>query len=353
MSAYRLRAVVWETTLACNLACTHCGSAAGRARRRELDTAEALDLVDQLADLGVEELTLSGGEFLVRDDWPAILERVRRRGIAALVISNGLAVDAAAAREMARQGVRSVSISVDGPEAVHDALRPIPGRGGGSLAAILRAFRVLAEHGPSPAAITQVNAANLPHLPALRELLVAHGVRDWQVQLTHPMGRAATLTPLPPERVPELLAFIRETQRQGRIRCLPADDVGWFGPEEHLLRSGGPPARHFWTGCQAGLSLLGILSDGGVKGCLSMQTLPVEASLRERSLRDIWEDPELFAYNRRFDPADLRGGCAGCPFGAICRAGCHSLAATTVGHLLDNPYCVRRHLPAAGAAEAG
>jgi hypothetical protein len=34
--------VVWEITLACDLACGHCGSRAGRARPDELSTTEAL-----------------------------------------------------------------------------------------------------------------------------------------------------------------------------------------------------------------------------------------------------------------------------------------------------------------------
>ena len=38
----------------------------------ELNTAEALDLVHQLADLGLKEVTLIGGEFYLRDDWDPI-----------------------------------------------------------------------------------------------------------------------------------------------------------------------------------------------------------------------------------------------------------------------------------------
>src|SRR5262245_43046472 len=53
---------VWELTLACDLACRHCGSRAGRARPDELTRDEALDLVRQLAELGVQEVTLIGGE---------------------------------------------------------------------------------------------------------------------------------------------------------------------------------------------------------------------------------------------------------------------------------------------------
>src|SRR5438128_2222802 len=60
---------VWEVTLRCDLACLHCSSRAGRARPDELTTAEALDLVDQMADLGVLEVTLIGGEVYLRDDW--------------------------------------------------------------------------------------------------------------------------------------------------------------------------------------------------------------------------------------------------------------------------------------------
>src|SRR6188508_818499 len=52
--------VVWEVTLKCDLACRHCGSRAGRERSDELTTAECLDLVRQMAELGVKEVTLIG-----------------------------------------------------------------------------------------------------------------------------------------------------------------------------------------------------------------------------------------------------------------------------------------------------
>ena len=68
---------VWEVTLRCDLACRHCGSRAGHARPDELTTEEALDLVRQLAELGVKEVTLIGGEAYLRPDWLAIIEAVR------------------------------------------------------------------------------------------------------------------------------------------------------------------------------------------------------------------------------------------------------------------------------------
>lgn len=66
----RISYAVWEITLKCNLACNHCGSRAGLARHQELSTQEALDLVQQLAEVGIEEVTLIGEKhFCVLIGW--------------------------------------------------------------------------------------------------------------------------------------------------------------------------------------------------------------------------------------------------------------------------------------------
>src|SRR5689334_9246555 len=81
--------VVWEVTLKCDLACRHCGSRAGRERDDELTTEECLDLVDQMADMGVKEVSLIGGEAYLREDWTDILRRIRARGMIALLTTGG------------------------------------------------------------------------------------------------------------------------------------------------------------------------------------------------------------------------------------------------------------------------
>src|SRR5690349_1671056 len=80
---------VWEITLACDLACRHCGSRAGRERPDELDTAQALDLVKQMAELGVKEVTLIGGEAYLRDDWVQIASAVRDHGMKCGITTGG------------------------------------------------------------------------------------------------------------------------------------------------------------------------------------------------------------------------------------------------------------------------
>ena len=55
---------VWEITLKCNLACSHCGSRAGDVRTKELETGEALDLIHQMAEVGIKEVTLIGATYV-------------------------------------------------------------------------------------------------------------------------------------------------------------------------------------------------------------------------------------------------------------------------------------------------
>jgi radical SAM protein with 4Fe4S-binding SPASM domain len=292
-------------------------------------------MVDELANLGCKTITLSGGEPLTRRDWPDIARAIRNRGMRLEMITNGLLV-AEQADEIAAAGFFGVSFSVDGPADVHDALRVAPG----SFAALVEGARTLTQKGVRIGAVTQVSRANVDHLPAIHDMLVANGFSGWQVQLTLPHGRAAKAMCLGPEELPALESTLAALIERGEIFTQAADTIGWMSRREPLVRSGTPRANQVWGGCQAGLRAVGITSDGTVRGCLSMPSHFDEGNVRTRSLRDIWNDPCGFAYNRGFERALLTGACADCAFGHICRAGCTCLAWTACGHTGENPYCL-------------
>jgi len=74
--------VHWAVTHRCRGRCPDCYAA--RHRRffaEELATPEALRLVDRLADWGVLQLAIGGGEPLLRDDLAEIAERAAARGL--------------------------------------------------------------------------------------------------------------------------------------------------------------------------------------------------------------------------------------------------------------------------------
>jgi radical SAM protein with 4Fe4S-binding SPASM domain len=95
-----------------------------------------------------------------------------------------------------------------------------------------------------------------------------------------------------------------------------------------------------WKGCQAGISTFGILSNGGIKGCMSLPDSYVEDNIRNRDIKDIWNDPEMFSYNRKFTIDDLNGDCKNCKYGKTCKGGCLTVSSSVTGMNHCGPYCL-------------
>ena len=340
MDRWPLTICVWELTLACNARCVHCGSDAGQARKGELNTERALALVAELAELGCQSVTFSGGEPLLRSDWTQLARAVRAAGMQLEMITNGLAV-AEQADTIAGCGFAAVTFSIDGPEEVHDALRGVAG----GLAQTLRGARALRERGMRIGAVTQINRRNLQRLHDTLDVLAAHGFSGWQLQLTMPHGRARAPAQddlcLRPDELPALEEHLVALQARASFFVQAADNIGYMSRHEPRLRTGRALREHCWMGCAAGLEVVGITSDGTVRGCLSLPTGAAdEGNLRERSLAELWNDAKGFAYNRAFAPADLGPGCRDCSFATFCRGGCQSLCWATTGAFHHNAHCI-------------
>src|SRR5512136_3000028 len=99
----------WEITEACNLRCIHCEVDAGRRALDELSTEEALRVAGELADAQCESVCLTGGEPLLREDWPLLTRRLCDLGLRVTVITNGVLVDRPVIRRMLEAGVAGIS----------------------------------------------------------------------------------------------------------------------------------------------------------------------------------------------------------------------------------------------------
>ncbi len=335
--------VVWEITLACNMSCRHCGSRAGRARADELSTAEALKLCQDLADLGTQRLTLAGGEPTLRQDWDLLAKTLVSLGIRTNILSNGRTWSRELAQRARAAGLRSVGFSMDGCEVTHDYIRRV----GGQWQGVIDAIRLSREEGLDVSVVTQLNTANVAELEAMHALLGGLGVRAWQLQLGNPSGNMADHPELvlPPESVLDIVPRIAALREKGAApRIFVGDNIGYFGPYEQLLRDQGGPIP-FWIGCRAGMTVLGIESDGNVKGCLSLPSAQngvdrfVDGNIREKPLREIWEHKQSFAYNRSFDRDTLVEACRTCDFADVCRGGCSWSSFSHTGECRGTPHC--------------
>lgn len=335
---------VWEVTLACDLACRHCGSRAGKARPDELTPAEALDLVAQMADLGVREVTLIGGEAYLRADWLDIVRAFRTRNVIVNVTTGGRGFTLERARAAKEAGIEGVSVSVDGLRETHDRLRAVTGSFDAAMSALAHAKTV----GLRRSANTQINRWNRGELGPLLEHLLSLGVTAWQPQLTAAMGRAADEDELllEPwhlvELFPELARLKTRCDEAGAL-LWPGNSLGYYGPYESELRAAFPAGHR--GACGAGIKTLGIEANGDVKGCPSLPSEEyVGGNVRDASLRDIWQRAHSLRFTRDHVPEQLSGFCASCYYADDCRAGCNFMAHVALGKIGDNPWCHHRAL---------
>lgn len=336
---------VWELTLKCNLACSHCGSRAGDAREDELSTGEALDLVRQLAELGITEVTIEGGEAFLRPDWLEIARAIVDHGMRCSMTSGGYGISRETVRRMKEAGIAQVSISVDGLDATHDRIR---GREG-SFRYCFETFEHLRAVGIMYTANTQINRLSAPELPELYERLRDAGVLAWQVQLTTPMGNAAdnTWLLLQPAELNDLYRMLVRVARRAAdedvLRVMPGNDIGYFGPYDDILFADVP--GEVWAGCMAGISVLGIHANGGIKGCPTLSAEYVGGNIRDKSLAEIVDARELtfnMAAGTDEGTAHMWGFCATCRYAEVCRGGCSQMAHVIFDRRGNNPYCHHR-----------
>jgi Y-X(10)_GDL-associated radical SAM protein len=336
---------VWEITLACDLKCQHCGSRAGKRRPAELTTDECLDLVRQLARMGTREVTLIGGEAYLRRDWLQIIREIRDQGMDCTMQSGGLNLTEDRIKSAVDAGLQALGISIDGLRELHDNLRGVKG----SFDAAFTALHLVKKYGISSSVNTQITSLVIPQLRDLMNLFIAAGAKNWQVQLTVAMGRAADHPELllQPYELLELMPLLAELYEEGADKgflLLPGNNIGYFGPYESLWRGSGDD-RIYWTSCNAGQNTLGIEADGTIKGCPSLPTTPYAGgNIRDRNLKGIWWETDELSINRARATEELWGFCRSCYYADACKAGCTWTTHVLFGRAGNNPYCHHRAL---------
>jgi radical SAM protein with 4Fe4S-binding SPASM domain len=328
---------VWELTLECNMKCKHCGSRAGKARGNELTVDECLDVAEQLVDVGCEQVTFIGGEVFLFNRWEKIARKLSDSDIYVNLITNGFLLGDEQIAQIKYAKLTNVGISLDGMENNHNNMRNV----NTSFKKVMEAFDIFKREDIPVAVVTSLVDSNFDDLGPMYDLLVEKDINLWQIQIVTPMGNMAEKRNLilDPVKIPLITKFIREKRDEQKIGIYAGDDIGYFDENELYLR-GKLGTICEWSGCQAGLRVVGIDSVGNVKGCESLYSDEfIEGNLHEESLSQIWYKEGNFAYNRNFDTSMLTGSCKDCDKGAICRGGCRGSCYFTTDSKFENPYC--------------
>jgi len=160
--------VVWNMTRRCNLKCVHCYAHAKNIHfGNELSADQGKNLIDDLSGFGVPVLLFSGGEPLIREDLPELAEYAIKKGMRAVISSNGTLITKKMARKLKKIGLSYVGISLDGMERINDRFRGV----NGAFAMTMKGIENSMEAGIKVGLRFTINRFNASEIPDLFDLM--------------------------------------------------------------------------------------------------------------------------------------------------------------------------------------
>ena len=187
--------------------------------------------------------------------------------------------------------------------------------------------------------ITTVHKLNFQELPKILDFVLKEEV-SWQIQEAVPIGRFPKELVLSDEEYYSLGLFIYSMQKKYNRKDFSIIGTHNFGFHSKII----PNLSTYpeWKNCYAGKTVLGIQSNGNVKGCLALPDEFTEGNIKERSIKEIWNDPNAFQYNRKFKVEDLKENCRQCKYDKECQGGCTTRSSSITGKPHNDPYCFYR-----------
>jgi radical SAM protein with 4Fe4S-binding SPASM domain len=344
--------VQWHLTERCNLRCTHCYQ--GDTLPGEMSSSEVTAVLDEISDTfrawedayGIPfspSFNITGGEPFVRTDLPHILDSIAKRRYEIFLLTNGTLVNRGRATMLAGLGVKSVQVSIEGPDDIHDSIR-----GEGSFGRAVDGIDHLLDAGLKVTVnvtLSRLNARCMRKVVAFASHMGVHRVGFSRLV---PCGRGGALTGqmLDPREVKELYHSLFSLEVRN-LEIVTGDPVAAqlrpvSAPRKRYRKKNnadgvGPVPR---GGCAAGVSGLTLLSDGTIVPCRRMG-IPV-GNVRNDSIREVWATSPVLEALR--DKSRYTGKCGSCERWENCR-GCravayaHSRLQGRDDFLADDPQC--------------
>jgi len=308
---HKLNYLFWECTLRCNLACKHCGSDCHKnMQQRDMPLQDFLKVIDEEVTPHFNPhdtmIVITGGEPLMRDDLEVCGHELYKREYPWGMVSNGLFLTQKRLNSLLNAGLRSITISLDGLEETHNAMR-------GNKSSFRNAFNAISmlahTEGIVFDVVTCVTADTFSQLDILKKLLIDIGVKAWRIFTVFPIGRAAAhkSLQLSPLQFKQLFDFIKITREEGHIK-LNYGCEGFLGDYETDVRD------NFFF-CKAGVQVGSILVDGSISACPNLRSNFTQGNIYKDSFWDVWSNRYQSFRDRSWAKKDE---CADCKYFRYC-----------------------------------
>lgn len=321
----------WEITAECNLRCKHCYYYKNDSKFnaiQDLSTQRILEIIDEIADMNIVHIDLTGGEPLLRNDIFEIIEKIKSKNISLKLSSNGILITKDIARKLSKllnPYMDSVQISLEGAYAhTHEQLR-----GNGTFEKTIQGIKNLVEEGVATFVNSTVTTENINELTDLYKLTHKLGVKKLSLAKIIPTEESHYSLISDMDILFKEFANIIKLEKKNKV---PFFEIATFKLWDFLNHEQAkevlqkifknkkiPMVDDF--DCHNN-SKININKDGKVYLCFRAADLGLfpMGDLKNESLSDIWNrktENELFKARNSVDMS-----CKKCQYASFCKAGC-------------------------------
>ncbi len=346
----------------CNLHCEYCFYANEMHGRPDLPTEGWFEFFDELGNLAVRDLTLSGGEVFVRKDLWEIIDSIIKNRMRYSILSNGTLINEETLKQFEkgkrRTRLNSIQVSIDGSCAgIHDK-----SRGEESFNKAINGLRLLKEAGYPVNVRVTINKYNVDDLENVSRLLLEDvGLSSFGTNDAIPMGSGcdnqAGITLSPDQQFKAIIKMHELDQKYpGRINASAGPLSKWrmYGEMENAKATGEKSQRYqmgFLTACGCMFNKLSVHHDGIISPCNMLADLEM-GRINWDPISKIWKDHQALKdlKDRRIIPMSDVPDCSGCEWQEFCNGSCPGLPYSVFGELnrANLHDCYRRFLKETG-----
>jgi radical SAM protein with 4Fe4S-binding SPASM domain len=305
-----------EITARCNMKCAHCyinlPAGDGDAQSREMTTAEILRIARQAVEMGAVWCLITGGEPLLRSDFPEIYMGLKRLGLLVAVFTNATLIGEEHIALFRKYPPRDIEITVYGVTAeTYEAVTGCPG----SFARFMNGFNLLMENSVRIRLKAMAIQANLHEQQAIADFCRAR-TKDYyrfdpQLHLRFD-GDAARNEEIRAQRLtPEQIVALENSDDQ-RINAMrkKCDDF----INEKFTHYG---CNHLFH-CGAGNGSFSVSYDGRFRLCSSLWAFGTTFDLRQGPLAGAWRDLVPRVRDLRSQSREFLESCRKCALVNLC-----------------------------------
>jgi len=338
---YSFNNLFFEATRRCNLACPMCMASSNdqerveRSQREELTTEEIKrHVLASARDIGVETITWSGGEFILRSDAVDLVRLASEYGYSSIIATNGTRMDRVILAELDRAADGSLVVAV-GINSIDDDNRRTRDADCNVALEVLDLCEQLDIRRNVVVTVGQHNMATLDR------------TLDWLEERGIPYNRSPFTARGSGREHWDRMRFTRQDMEDVIHPALRKHPLGYISytpfflaPEVHDRFSKGSKnvtvPQNPSIGCWCG-TWLALSAEGDVSPCAILLDDVVCGNVRNKTFQEIVDTSPVF--RQILDRTQLQGKCGRCRYKFTC-GGCRAMAYYEHGDVMaEDPTC--------------